>query len=136
LTVEEMIRDREKLTGRTRAACGTEMEKLGLIVDSLQIHEIEDPTGYIKTLAMPHAAAVQRDARTAQAEANRRPGVREAHPGRGCARCPDLGRRGAGQGDGARRGRGGRPCEDGGARGGRGDEGARRCVRDGDPGDG
>nr|AAN63646.1 unknown [Streptomyces avermitilis] len=47
------------------------MEKLGLIVDSLQIHEIEDPTGYIKNLAMPHAAAVQRDARIAQAEANR-----------------------------------------------------------------
>ncbi|MDW4910123.1 SPFH domain-containing protein [Streptomyces sp. ADMS] len=71
LTVEEMIRDREKLTGQTRSACGTEMEKLGLIVDSLQIHEIEDPTGYIKNLAMPHAAAVQRDARIAQAEANR-----------------------------------------------------------------
>jgi flotillin len=71
LTVEDMIRDREKLTGQTRAACGTEMEKLGLIVDSLQIHEIEDPTGYIKNLARPHAAAVQRDARIAQAEANR-----------------------------------------------------------------
>jgi uncharacterized membrane protein YqiK len=71
LTVEDMIRDREKLTGQTRAACGTEMEKLGLIVDSLQIHEIEDPTRYIQNLAMPHAAAVQRDARIAQAEANR-----------------------------------------------------------------
>ncbi|MFJ7068537.1 flotillin family protein [Streptomyces sp. NPDC101115] len=72
LTVEDMIRDREKLTGQARSACGTEMEKLGLIVDSLQIHEIEDPTGYIKNLAAPHAAAVQRDARIAQAEANRR----------------------------------------------------------------
>ncbi|TFV31449.1 flotillin family protein [Streptomyces sp. T1317-0309] len=71
LTVEDMIRDRDKLTGQTRAACGTEMEKLGLIVDSLQIHEIEDPTGYIRNLAAPHAAAVQRDARIAQAEANR-----------------------------------------------------------------
>lgn len=71
LTVEDMIRDRDKLTGQTRAACGTEMEKLGLIVDSLQIHEIEDPTGYIQNLAAPHAAAVQRDARIAQAESNR-----------------------------------------------------------------
>ncbi|MGW3956474.1 flotillin family protein [Streptomyces sp. NPDC004752] len=71
LTVEDMIRDREKLTGQTRAACGTEMEKLGLIVDSLQIHEIEDPSGYIQNLAAPHAAAVQRDARIAQAESNR-----------------------------------------------------------------
>ncbi|MBB5119795.1 SPFH domain-containing protein [Streptomyces eurocidicus] len=72
LTVEDMIRDRERLTGETRAASGTEMEKLGLIIDSLQIHEIQDPTGYIKNLSAPHAAAVQRDARIAQAEADRR----------------------------------------------------------------
>ncbi|WP_377270291.1 SPFH domain-containing protein [Peterkaempfera sp. SMS 1(5)a] len=71
LTVENMIRDRERLTGETRAASGTEMEKLGLIIDSLQIQEILDPTGYIKNLAAPHAAAVQRDARIAQAAADR-----------------------------------------------------------------
>ncbi|MFD0279022.1 flotillin family protein [Kitasatospora sp. NPDC127111] len=71
LTVEDMIRDRERLTGETRAASGLEMEKLGLIIDTLQIQEIIDPTGYIKNLAIPHAAAVQRDARIAQAEADR-----------------------------------------------------------------
>ena len=58
MTVEEMIRDREKLTQLTRESSGTEMEKLGLIVDSLQIQEIEDPTGYIENLGRPHAAAV------------------------------------------------------------------------------
>ncbi|WP_035847161.1 SPFH domain-containing protein [Kitasatospora azatica] len=71
LTVEEMIRDRERLTGETRAASGTEMEKLGLIIDSLQIQEILDPTGYITNLAAPHAARVQRDARIAAAAADR-----------------------------------------------------------------
>ncbi|GAA2739790.1 flotillin family protein [Kitasatospora cinereorecta] len=71
LTVEDMIRDRERLTGETRAASGAEMEKLGLIIDSLQIQEILDPTGYIRNLAAPHAAAVQRDARIAAAEADR-----------------------------------------------------------------
>ena len=71
LTVEEMIRDRDKLTEQTRAASGAEMEKLGLIIDSLQIQEIDDPTAYIKNLAQPHAAAVQRDARIAQAVADR-----------------------------------------------------------------
>ncbi len=71
MTVEEMIRDREKLTELTRASSGVEMEKLGLIVDSLQIQEIEDPTGYIRNLAMPHAAVVQREARIAQAGADR-----------------------------------------------------------------
>jgi uncharacterized membrane protein YqiK len=71
MTVEEMIRDREKLTQLTRASSGTEMEKLGLIVDSLQIQEIDDPTGYIANLGKPHAVAVQRDARIAAAHADR-----------------------------------------------------------------
>jgi flotillin len=70
MTVEEMIRDREKLTQLTRASSGVEMEKLGLIVDSLQIQEIDDPSGYIANLARPHAAAVQREARIAQAGAD------------------------------------------------------------------
>ncbi|AUG78644.1 hypothetical protein CFP65_3864 [Kitasatospora sp. MMS16-BH015] len=71
LTVEDMIRDRERLTAETRSASGSEMEKLGLIIDSLQIQEILDPTGYITNLAAPHAAAVQRDARIAAAAADR-----------------------------------------------------------------
>src|SRR5213082_1303305 len=71
MTVEEMIRDREKLTQLTRESSGTEMEKLGLIVDSLQIQEIEDPTGYIQNLGRPHAAAVASQARIAQAHADR-----------------------------------------------------------------
>src|SRR5206468_42813 len=70
MTVEEMIRDREKLTSLTRSSSGAEMEKLGLIVDSLQIQEIDDPTGYIRNLGRPHAAAVERDARIAQALAD------------------------------------------------------------------
>jgi uncharacterized membrane protein YqiK len=70
MTVEEMIRDREKLTGLTRSSSGSEMEKLGLIVDSLQIQEIDDPSGYITNLGRPHAAAVERDARIAQALAD------------------------------------------------------------------
>src|SRR5215472_193727 len=71
MTVEEMIRDREKLTQLTREHAGTEMEKLGLIVDSLQIQEILDPTGYIKNLALPHQANVEREARIARAQADR-----------------------------------------------------------------
>ncbi len=71
MTVEEMIRDREKLTQLTRQSSGTEMEKLGLIVDSLQIQEIVDPTGYIENLGKPHAAAVASQARIAQAHADR-----------------------------------------------------------------
>src|SRR5437763_1205938 len=71
MTVEEMIRDREKLTQLTRESSGMEMEKLGLIVDSLQVQEILDPTSYIDNLGRPHAAAVASLARIAQAGADR-----------------------------------------------------------------
>jgi uncharacterized membrane protein YqiK len=77
LTVEDLIRERDKLTEATRGASGTEMEKLGLIVDSLQIQEIDDPTGYIENLSKPHTAVVQRDARIAQAQADQEATQRE-----------------------------------------------------------
>src|SRR5260370_29916287 len=71
MTVEEMIRDREKLTQLTRESSGTEMEKLGLIVASLQIQEIDDPSGYIQNLGRPHTAPVASPARIAPAHADR-----------------------------------------------------------------
>jgi flotillin len=71
LTVEALIRDRTALTDATRNATGEEMQKLGLVVDSLQIQEIDDPTGYIENLAKPHIAEVQKDARIAEADNDR-----------------------------------------------------------------
>ncbi|MBI1376562.1 MAG: flotillin family protein [Frankiales bacterium] len=68
LTVEEMIRQRERLTNEVRASSSDEMAKLGLQVDSLQIQEIDDATGYIVNLGAPHAAAVAAAARIAQAQ--------------------------------------------------------------------
>lgn len=77
LTVEEMIGERTRLTQETRNSSADEMQKLGLIIDSLQIHEIDDPTGYIKNLALPHTAAVASAARIAQAAADREATQRE-----------------------------------------------------------
>ena len=71
MKVEEMIRERERMTEETRRHASPEMAKLGLIIDSLQIQEIGDPTGYIENLARPHAAAVAKDAKIAAAEAER-----------------------------------------------------------------
>src|SRR2546423_3456049 len=67
MTVEEMIRDREKLTQLTRESSGVEMEKLGLIVDSLQIQEILDPPRYTENLGRPPAAPAGTPAPTPQA---------------------------------------------------------------------
>jgi uncharacterized membrane protein YqiK len=72
-----MIGERTRLTQETRNSSADEMQKLGLIIDSLQIHEIDDPTGYIKNLALPHTAAVASAARIAQAAADREATQRE-----------------------------------------------------------
>lgn len=68
LTVEEIIRERDKVAQEVKDGSHPEMEKLGIVVDGLQIQEIEDPTGYISNLAAPHAAAVASAARIAAAE--------------------------------------------------------------------
>jgi len=70
ITMEDLIRNRDKLTGETREAAGVDMQKLGLVIDSLQIKEITDPSHYIDSLAAPHVAEVQKSARIAQANAN------------------------------------------------------------------
>ena len=71
LKVEDLINNREMLTEKTREHSGEEMQRLGLVIDTLQIKEIDDTTGYIKNLSAPHAAEVQKLARIAQAQADR-----------------------------------------------------------------
>ncbi|WP_327586542.1 flotillin family protein [Nonomuraea sp. NBC_00507] len=68
LTVEDLIVNRDALTNEIRTSSADEMSKLGLVVDSLQIQEIEDATGYIINLGRPHAAAVASLARIAEAQ--------------------------------------------------------------------
>jgi uncharacterized membrane protein YqiK len=70
MTMEEVVTNRDKLTSETRQASGVDMEKLGLVIDSLQIQNIVDPSGYITAMAAPHVAAIQQAARIAQANAN------------------------------------------------------------------
>jgi flotillin len=77
MTVEDLIRNRDKLTQATRDSSANEMQKLGLTIDSLQIQEIEDSTGYIQNLSAPEAARVAKDARIAQAHADREATERE-----------------------------------------------------------
>jgi flotillin len=77
LSVEDLIANRNELAQATRDASMDEMQKLGLVVDSLQIQEIVDPTGYIRALGEPRAAEVKKQARIAQASADREATERE-----------------------------------------------------------
>ena len=70
LTVEDLLRDRDRLTNQVRTSSADEMGKLGLVVDSLQIQDIEDNVGYIDNLGKPNSAAVASAARIAEAQRN------------------------------------------------------------------
>jgi uncharacterized membrane protein YqiK len=77
LTVEQIIRERDRVAQEVKDGSHAEMEKLGIVVDALEIQEIEDATGYINNLAAPHAAAVASQARIGQAHADQEASERE-----------------------------------------------------------
>ncbi|MGH9101540.1 MAG: SPFH domain-containing protein [Acidimicrobiales bacterium] len=71
MTVEEIIRQRQRLAEEALDASKIEMSRIGLVVDALQIESIDDlGSGYIQALAAPHVAAVRQNARIAQAQAD------------------------------------------------------------------
>src|SRR5580693_2438128 len=71
MTVEEIVTERQKLATEVLDGSKSEMAKIGLTVDSLQIQSIDDNNiGYIQAMAAPHNAAIQRQAQIAQAQAN------------------------------------------------------------------
>ena len=77
LTVEQIIRERDRVAQEVKDGSHAEMEKLGIVVDALEIQEIEDSSGYISNLAAPHAAAVASQARIAKAKADQEATERE-----------------------------------------------------------
>jgi uncharacterized membrane protein YqiK len=77
LTVEQIIRERDRVAQEIKDGSHTEMEKLGIVVDALEIQEIEDASEYISNLAAPHAAAVASQARMARAKADQEAAERE-----------------------------------------------------------
>ena len=77
LTVEQIIRERDRVAQEIKDGSHNEMEKLGIVVDALEIQEIEDASGYINNLAAPHGAAVASQARIARAKADQEASERE-----------------------------------------------------------
>src|SRR5690348_17605253 len=59
MTVEAIIREQQTLADAIVSASKTEMARIGLEIDPLQISSIDDKgAGYIKALAAPHQARV------------------------------------------------------------------------------
>src|SRR5271163_3145545 len=71
MTVEQIIKERQKLATEVLDGSKGEMIKIGLNVDALQIQSIDDDgLGYINAMSAPHNAAIQQQAQIAQAQAN------------------------------------------------------------------
>src|SRR5260221_5205142 len=71
MTVEQIIKERQKLATEVLDGSKAEMIKIGLTVDALQIQSIDDGAlGYILAMSAPHNAAIQQQAQIAQAKAN------------------------------------------------------------------
>jgi flotillin len=77
LTVEQIVRERDRVAQEVKDGSHGEMEKLGIVVDALEIQEIDDSSGYISNLAAPHAAAVASQARIARAQADQQAAEQE-----------------------------------------------------------
>jgi flotillin len=73
MTVEQIIRERQKLATEVLDGSKEEMARIGLTVDALQIQSIDDDgLGYINAMSAPHNAAIQQMAQIAQAQANQK----------------------------------------------------------------
>jgi flotillin len=71
MTIEAIIREQQTLADAIVDASKTEMARIGLDIDSLQISSIDDKgAGYIRALAAPHQARVNQEAKVAQAAAD------------------------------------------------------------------
>jgi uncharacterized membrane protein YqiK len=71
MTVEQIIKERQKLATEVLDGSKEEMARIGLTVDALQIQSIDDGAlGYILAMSAPHNAAIQQQAQIAQAQAN------------------------------------------------------------------
>jgi flotillin len=78
LTIEELIRDRQKLLQQVQDAAKGDLATSGLQIDAFTIQSFSDDSNYIELLGQQNLATVERDARMAKAAADQQAAVREA----------------------------------------------------------
>lgn len=71
LSVEDIVRDRERLQQAVTASAHGALQNLGFTLDTFVIKEISDKEGYIDAMGKKKTAEVKRDAEIGEAEAKR-----------------------------------------------------------------
>ena len=82
LTVEEIVKDREKMQHSVLTVSKAELNKLGLEVDNFVIQKISDKHGYIDALGLARTAEVKRDAEIGRAQAEAESKIKTAQADR------------------------------------------------------
>lgn len=78
LTIEAIIKEREKLAQQVLSGATTELNKLGFEIDVFVVNKVSDKGGYIESLGAKRTAEVKRDAAIAQAEATKEATVKSS----------------------------------------------------------
>jgi len=78
LTIEELIRDRQKLLQQVQDAAKGDLATSGLQIDAFTIQSFSDESSYIELLGQQSVATITRDARMAKASTDQEAAVREA----------------------------------------------------------
>ncbi|HEY4518601.1 MAG TPA: SPFH domain-containing protein [Candidatus Paceibacterota bacterium] len=78
MSIDELIRDRQKLQQMNVSEAAADLAKLGLGIDLLTIQDISDPRGYIEALGKKRTAQVVSDATIGEAEAKRQSDIKSA----------------------------------------------------------
>ncbi|MFK8003617.1 MAG: flotillin family protein [Polyangiales bacterium] len=69
LTPEEVNRDKEAFAAKLTEEAGHDLERIGLVLDTLNIQNVSDEVGYLDAIGRTRSAAIRRDAQIAEADA-------------------------------------------------------------------
>jgi len=87
LTVEQLVKDPEMVSGRMRNTVAADLDKLGLEVVSFTLKDVSDDSGYIANMSRPEIAHNKQMAEIAEAEAARNVAMRQAETQREAAQA-------------------------------------------------
>lgn len=69
LTPEEVNRDKEAFAAKLTEEAGHDLEKIGLVLDTLNIQNVSDDVGYLDAIGRTRSAHIRRNAQIAEASA-------------------------------------------------------------------
>ncbi len=69
LTPQEVNRDKEAFAAKLTEEAGHDLERIGLVLDTLNIQNVSDEVGYLDAIGRTRSAQIRRDAQIAEASA-------------------------------------------------------------------